>query len=169
MQDAVVPKVQCIVMSVLRKQAHVHQRSWRLLLRGHTELTNFVGQARKRLAHAGCVRIDTRTKRDDHLKTPVRAGDGLHVHNAFDTVDGFLEWFGNRLGDCLGIGSWIVGANNYARRNNIGILPRRKDRYCDESEAKDDDREDDREDGAINEELRDVQGRILLISFPLRR
>src|SRR5258708_24094655 len=144
MQDAVVPKVQRIVMSVLRKQAHFHQRSGRLLLRGHTERTNFVGQARKRLAHAvlyansRCVRIDTRTKRDDHLKAAVRAGDGLHVHNAFDTVDGFFEWFGNRLGDCLRVGSWIVGANNYARRNDIGILPGRKDRYCYETDAKDD-------------------------------
>jgi hypothetical protein len=155
------------VQRIMRRpgdQAHVHQRRGRLLLRGHAELPHLLGQPALGLAdtvlhaHGGGVGVDFGAEGGNHLQAAVRSRDRLHVHQAFDPVDGFLQRHGHRLGDLLGIGSRIGGAHHHAGRHDLGIFAHRQLRNGHQADGEHDDGEHDREDGPVYEEFGEVHG-----------
>jgi hypothetical protein len=92
-------------------------------------------------------------KSDHDLKAAVGAGDRLHVHKAFDTVDRFLERFSNRVRDFLRVCAGIGSTDDHARRDHFRIFAGWKDGNRNEPERKNDDGYDEREDRAVNEEF----------------
>ena len=76
-----------------------------------------------------------------------------------DAADLLLDRRGHGLGDGLGIGARILGANHDGRRRDLGILGDRQAQIGNGADQHDDDRYHRGKDGAIDEEVREVHRR----------
>jgi hypothetical protein len=157
-EQRIVAQVRHVVAVVGRKQVHDHGEVGRALDRGDAEGAHLLGQPRLGLRDPvlhqllGLVGVGAQPEGDGQRHGAVGGRLAAHVEHVLDPVDRLLDGGGDGLGDHLGIGARILGADHDGGRHHLRIFRDRQGAQRQQAGDEDERRQHAREDGAVDEE-----------------